>query len=153
MTSVEPARNVKMRLKNQATKIDGVIRTPKISKMAAKCHNLLLKFESNEKIANSILMKKTANEFHTTHTKLIETMNDLYQSTQDYTKISFIASKNMSNGMFEQKIIEQNANLTYYANIVENVKEGHKIIFKDIYHVLDVPEKAKKNSVKSVMGM
>ena len=50
-------------------------------------------------------MKKTANEFYTTHTKLIETMNDLYQSTQDYTKLSFYA-KNMSNGMFEHKIIE-----------------------------------------------
>ena len=146
MASVEPARHVKMHLKNQATKIDGVIRTQKMSitKMVGKCHDLLLRFESNQKIANSILMKKTANEFHTTHTKLIETMNDLYQSTQDYTKISFIASENMSNGMFEQKIIEQNANLTYYANIVEKVKEGHKIIFKDIYHVLDVPEKAKK---------
>ena len=88
-------------------------------------------------------MKKTANEFHTTHTKLIETMNNLYQSTQDYTKLRFF-DKNMSNGMFEQKIIEQNANLIYYANIVENVKEGHKIIFKDIYHFLDVSEKAKK---------
>ena len=70
---------------NQATKIDGVIRIQKMSitKMVGKCHNLLLRFESNQKIANSILMKKTANEFHTTHTKLIETMNNLYQSTQD----------------------------------------------------------------------
>ena len=35
----------------------------------------------------------------------------------------------MSNGMFKQKVVEQNANLTYYANIVEIVKEGH--IVKD----------------------
>ena len=30
------------------------------------------------------------------------------------------------------------------ANIVEKVKEENEIIFKDIYQVLDVPEKAKK---------
>ena len=83
-------------------------------------------------------MKKTANEFHTTHTKLIETMNDLYQSMQDYTKLSIVASENMSNRVFEQKIIEQNAQMTYYSNIVENVKKGHKTICMDIYCVLDV---------------
>ena len=63
MASVTPARHVKMHLKNQATKIDGVIRTKKMSitKMVRKCHDLLLQFESNQKIANSLLMKKTAN--------------------------------------------------------------------------------------------
>ena len=155
MASVEPARHVKMHLKNQATKIDGVIRTQKMSitKMAGKCHDLLLRFESNQKIANSILMKKTANEFHTTHTKLIETMNDFYQCMQDYTKLSIIASENMSNGVFKQKIIEQNAQMTYYSNIVENVKKGHKTIFRDIYCVLDVSETVSSSVKRTVMGI
>ena len=146
MASVKPARHVKMHHKNQATKIDGVIRTVR------KCHQLLLQFESNQKISNSLLMKKTANEFHTTHTKLIETMNDLYQNMQDYTKLSVIASKNMSNGVFEQKIIQQNVQMTYYSNIVENVKKGHKTIFRDIYCVLDVSEKAKKQCKMNSYG-
>ena len=149
MASVVPARHVKMHLRNQATKIDGVMKTQKISitKTVKKCHDLILQFESNQKIANSLLMKKTANEFHTTHTKLIETMIDLYQSMQDYTKLSIIASENMSNGMFEQKVIELNANLTYYANMVEKVKEENEIIFKDIYQILDVPEKPVSNQL------
>ena len=33
--------------------------------------------------------------------------------------------------MFEKKVVEQNANLTYYANIVEKVKEEHEIIFSN----------------------
>ena len=58
MASVVPARHVKMHLRNQATKIDGVIRTQKMSitKTVRKCHNLLLQFESNQKIANSLLI-------------------------------------------------------------------------------------------------
>ena len=54
--------------------------------------------------------------------------------------------------MFEQKIIEQNANLTYYANMVEKVKEENEIIFKDIYKVIDMIEKDKKKQCQISYG-
>ena len=64
MASVAPARHVKMHLRNQATKIDGVMRTQKMSitKRVRKCHDLILQFESNQKLANSLLIKMTANK-------------------------------------------------------------------------------------------
>ena len=60
MALVAPARHVKMHLRNQATKIDGVIRTQRIfiTKTVRKCHDLILHFESNQKIANFLLMNK-----------------------------------------------------------------------------------------------
>ena len=60
---VEPSRHVKMHLRNQATKIDGVMKVQKmcITKTVRKCNNLILQFESNQKLANSLLIKRTAN--------------------------------------------------------------------------------------------
>ena len=79
-----------------------------ISETVRKCLELILQFKSNQELANSLLIKKTANEFHTTHTKLIELLTELDQSMQEYMKLSVIASsENMSKGVLEQKIIGQ----------------------------------------------
>ena len=44
--------------------------------------------------------------------------------------------------------------MTYYSDIVENVKKGNETIFRNIYCVLDVSEIVKKNSVKlTVLGI
>ena len=50
MASVGPAGHVKMHLKNQATKIDGVIRIKKMSitKTVRKHHDLILQFKLNK---------------------------------------------------------------------------------------------------------
>ena len=149
--TVAPARHVKMHLKNQATKIDGVMKVQKmfITKTVRKCHDLILQFKSNQELANSLLIKKTANEFHTTHTKLIELLTELDQNMQEYMKLSVIASsENMDQGVLEQKIMGQTAQMTYYSNMVENVKKDNETVFKDIFFVLDVSQKSKPTSVK-----
>ena len=60
---------------------------------------------------------------------------------QEYMKLSVIAS---SKSVLEQKIIVQTAQMTYYSNMVENVKKGNETVFKDIYSVLDVSQKTKQ---------
>ena len=79
---VAPARHVKMHLKNQATKIVGVMKIQKISitKTVTKCLKLISHFKSNQELANSILIKQTANEFNKTHKKLIELLTELEES-------------------------------------------------------------------------
>ena len=102
MALFAPARHVKMHLKIQATKIDGVMKTQKTS-----ITNFTLK--SNQEIANSLLIKQTANEFNTAYTKLIGTLTELEQSMQEYMKLSVIASsENMSKGVLEHKIMGTN---------------------------------------------
>ena len=72
--TVVPARHVKMHLKKQATRIDGVMKIQKMSitKTVNKCLELILQFMSNQEIGNSILIKQIANDFYKTHRKLIE---------------------------------------------------------------------------------
>ena len=147
MALVAPARHVKMRLKIQATKIDGFMKTQKtsITKTVKTCLEIILQFKSNQKIANSLLIKQNTNEFNTAYTKLIGTLTELEQSMQEYMKLSVIASsENMSKGVLEQKIMGQTAQMTYYSNMVENVKKGNKTVFKDIYSVLGVSQKTKQ---------
>ena len=48
-----------------------------ITKTVRKCNDLILQFESNQEIANSLLIKQTANEFNTVYTKLIGTLTEL----------------------------------------------------------------------------
>ena len=69
MALIAPIRHVNMHLKNQ----NSVTEMQKISitKTVRECHNLILQFESNQKLANSSLIEN-ANEFHITYTKLIE---------------------------------------------------------------------------------
>ena len=144
MALIATARHVKMHLKNQATKIDGVMKVQKmfITKTVRKCLELIVQFKSNQELANSLLIKKTANEFHTTHTELIELLTELDQSMQEYMKLSVIASsENMGKGVLEQKIMGQTAQMTYYSNMVENVKKGNEKVFMGIYSVLDESQK------------
>ena len=136
MALVAPIRHVKMHLKNQ----NGVIEMQKISitNTVRQCHSLILQFESNEKIDNCLFIKD-ANEFHIIYTKLIEMLTELDQSMHEYMKLFIASSKNMSQGVLEQKITGQKDQMTYYSNIVENVKLGrNETIFNDIYSILDV---------------
>ena len=68
---------------------------------------------------------------------------------QEYMKLRVLASsENMGQGMLEQKIMGQTAKMTYYSNMVENVKKDNETVFKDIFFVLDVSQKSKPTSVK-----
>ena len=65
MATVAPAKHVKMHLKNQASKIDGVMKIQKISitKTVNKCLLLIDLFKSEQKCVNSALIKQTASDF------------------------------------------------------------------------------------------
>ena len=64
---------------------------------------------------------------------------------QEYMKLSVIASsENMGQGVLEQKIMGQTAQMNYYSLMVENVKKRNETVFKDIYSVLDVSQKSKQ---------
>ena len=77
---------------------------------------------SNQELANSLLIKQTANEFNTTHTKLIGLLTELDQSMQEYMKLSIIAaSENMGKGVLEHKILGQTAQMDYYSRMVQDV--------------------------------
>ena len=58
----------------------------------------------------------------------------------EYMKLIIASSENMSQGVLEQKIIGQTAQMTYYSNMVANVKKDNKKVFMDIYSVLDVSQ-------------
>ena len=76
---------------------------------------------------------------------LIGTLTELDQSMQEYMKLSVLASsENMSKGVLEQKIMGQTAQMTYYSNMVENVKKDNEKVFMDIYSVLDVSQESKQ---------
>ena len=81
-SKVAPSKHVKMHLKNQASKIDGVMKIQKMSitKTVNKCLKLISQFKSNQELANSILIKQTANEFDKTHKNLIKLLTELDQS-------------------------------------------------------------------------
>ena len=139
--TVVPARHVKMHLKNQATKIDGVMKIQKMSitKTVNKCLKLISQFKSNQELANSILIKQTANEFNKTHKKLFKLLMELDESMQEYMKLSVIASsENIGKGVLGHKILGQTAQMNYDSRMVENVKGNNETVYKDIYSVLDV---------------
>ena len=73
--TVAPAKHVKMHLKNQASKIDNVMKVQKISitKTVKKCLLLTDQFKSEQKYVNSPLIKQTASRFKIAHTKFIWT--------------------------------------------------------------------------------
>ena len=109
-----------------------------ITKTVNKCLELISQFKSNQEIANSILIKQTANEFDKTHKKLIELLTELDESMQEYMKLSIMAASELGKGVLEQKILGQTAQMDYYSGMVENVKENNETVYKDIYSVLDV---------------
>ena len=81
--TVAPAKHVKMRLKNQASKIDGVMKIS-ITKTVNKCLLLIDQFKLEQKYVNSPLIKQTASYFDIPHKKLIGQLTELEQSMQKY---------------------------------------------------------------------
>ena len=107
--TVAPARHVKMHLKNQATRIDGVMKIQKMSitNTVNKCLLLIKQFKSEQEHANSILIKQTANDFNITHRKLFEQLTELEESMQKYMILSVQAASELGKGVLEQQILGQ----------------------------------------------
>ena len=121
-----------------------------ITKTVGKCLKLILQFKSNQELANSLLIKKTANDFHTTYTMLMELLTD--QSMPEYMKLSVIASsENMGQGVLEQKIMGQTAQMNYYSLMVENVKKTQQDSFQGYLFCIRRVTKIKTTSVKQTV--
>ena len=50
----------------------------------------------------------------------------------------------MGKEVLEHKILGQTAQMNYYSRMVENVKENHETVYKDIYSVLDMSQQSKQ---------
>ena len=82
-----------------------------ITKTGNKCPLLITQFKSEQEHANSILIKQTANDFDTTHRKLIEQLSELEASMQKYMELSMLAASELGKGVLEQKILGQTAQM------------------------------------------
>ena len=125
--TVAPAKHVKMHLKNQASKIDGVMKvlTISITKTVNKCLLLIDQFKSEQKYVNSPLIKQTTSDFDITHKKLIGQLTELDQSMQKYMILSVQAATELGGGVLEQKILEQTAQMDKYSRMVKSMKENN----------------------------
>ena len=138
--TVAPAKHVKMHLKSQASKIDGVMKVLNISitKTVNKCLLLIDQFKSEQKYVNSPLIKQTASKFNIAHKKLIRQLTELDQSMQKYMILSVQSATELSGGVLEQKILEQTAQMDKYSRMVESIEENNKEVFRDIYFLLEL---------------
>ena len=139
MATVAPAKHVKMHLKKQASKIDNVMKVQKmtITKKVNKCLQLIDQFKSEQKYVNSPLIKQAASEFETAHKKLIEQLAGLDQNMQKYMILSIQAVTELGEGVLEQKILEQSAQMERYSHMVESIKGNNEEVFREIYSVLN----------------
>ena len=107
-----------------------------ITKTVNKCLLLIKQFKSEQEHANSILIKQTANDFDTTHRKLIEQLSELEASMQKYMELSVLAASELGKGVLEHKILGQTAQMQKYSRMVKNTKEEKKTVYRDYYSVL-----------------
>ena len=135
MTMVAPAKHVKMHLKNEASKIDNIMKVQKMTstKKVNKCLKLLDQFKSENKYVNSPLIKQAASEFETAHKKLIEQLAGLDQNMQRYMILSVQAVTELGEGVLEQKILEQSAQMERYSHMVESIKGNNAEVFREVY--------------------
>ena len=128
--------------KKEASKMDNIMKVQKmtITKNVTKCLKLLDQFKFEQKHVNSPLIKQAASEFETAHKKLIEQLAGLDQNMQKYMILSVQAVTELGEGVLEQKILEQTAQMEKYSHMVESIKENNLEVFREIYFLLDSHE-------------
>ena len=116
MATVAPAQNVRMQLKQEAKKINNLMKVQKmtITKNVNKCLTLLDQFKQEQNYGNSPLVEQAAREVETLYRKLKAQLERLDTNLQRYINLC-VQTTETSEGVLEQKILEQSAQMDKYS--------------------------------------
>jgi len=104
-----------------------------------KCLTLLDQFKQEKNYGNSPLVDQAAKEVKTFYRKLKDQLDGLDQNMQRqrYIKLSVQAVIETGEGVLEQQILEQTAQMDKYSKAVEDIKRNNIEAFREIYFILD----------------
>ena len=131
MATVAPAQNVRIQLKQEAKKINNLMKVKKmtITKNVNKWLTLLNQFKQEQNYGNSPLVEQAAREVETLYRKLKAQL-------QIYINLC-VQTTETSEGVLEQKILEQSAQMDKYSKAVDDIKRNNREAFKEIYLIID----------------
>ena len=93
---------------------------------------LLDRFKLEQNYGNSPLVKQAASEIKISHKKLTEQLAGLDQNMQRYINLSVQAVTETGEGVLEQKILEQTAQMDKYSQAVESIKINNIETFSNL---------------------
>ena len=119
MATVAQVKHVRMQIKQEATRINNLMKVQKVTikKNVNKCLTLFDRFKQEQNYGNSPLVNQAAREVETSDRKLNDQLERLDTNMQRYINLCVQTVTEIREGDLEQKILEQTAQMDKYTKI------------------------------------